>query len=317
MNPFVFIVGCARSGTTLLQRLVDAHPQITITPEIHWITDYFHQGGWLGPEGRVTAEQVTSIIQKRKRFRQFEFSPEEFTGLLDADQPIPYVRFLNGIFALYGKHKGKRLVGNKTPAYVHRIPILHKLWPEAKFVHLIRDGRDVALSVLNWYHADRTAGRYATWAEDPVSTAALWWKRKVRLGQQGGQVLAPELYYEIRYEALVAQPEAECTKLCGFLGVPYDGAMLRFYVGRAKTKPGLDAKQAWLPVTPGLRDWRTQMAPERVERFEAAAGDLLDELGYPRAVPRPAADILKQASRIRELFTRDLYARAEVVPECW
>src|SRR5260370_23069408 len=153
MKPIVFLVGCARSGTTLLQRLVDAHPQIAITPEMHWITDYFRQGRWLGPEGRVTAEQVSSMIQNQKRFGQFELSPEEFAGLLDAGQPGPYVTFLNGIFALYGKHKGKRFVGNKTPAYVRRIPTLHALWPEAKFVHLIRDGRDVALSVMNWYHA--------------------------------------------------------------------------------------------------------------------------------------------------------------------
>ncbi len=317
MNPLVFIVGCARSGTTLLQRLVDAHPQIAITPEMHWITDYFRQGKWLSPEGRVTPEQVCSMIENQKRFRQFEFSPEEFQGLLDSGQPVPYVTFLNGIFALYGKRKGKPLVGNKTPAYVRRIPTLHALWPQAKFVHLIRDGRDVALSVLNWYHADRTAGRYSTWAEDPVSTTALWWKRKVRLGLQGGQALPPDLYYEIHYGALVAQPEDECAKLCAFLGMPYDSAMLRFHEGRTRTKPGLDAKKAWLPVTPGLRDWRSQMRPEDVERLEAAAGDLLDELGYPRAFARPSPDAMKQASRIRELFTRDLHVREEVLPECW
>ena len=317
MSPFVFIVGCARSGTTLLERLVNAHSQIALTPEMHWITDYFRQGKWLAPEGRVTAEQVASMIQNQKRFRQFELSREQFEGLLNSGQPVPYVTFLNGLFALYGKNQGKQLVRNKTPAYVRRIPTLHTLWPRAKFVHLIRDGRDVALSVLSWYHADRAAGRYSTWAEDPVSTTALWWKRKVRLGRQGGQPLAPELYYEIRYEDLVAQPENECAKLCAFLGVPYDERMLRFHEGRTKTKPGRDANKAWLPVTPGLRNWRTQMPREDVERFEAAAGDLLDELGYPRAVACPSADIMKQASRIRELFTQDLHAREEVLPECW
>src|SRR5258708_340871 len=62
MNPFVFIVGCARSGTTLLQRIVDSHPQIAITPEMHWITDYFRERKWLAPEGRVTAAQVASMV---------------------------------------------------------------------------------------------------------------------------------------------------------------------------------------------------------------------------------------------------------------
>ncbi len=177
MNPYVFIVGCARSGTTLLQRIVDAHPDIAITPEMHWITDYFREPKWLWTDGRVTAEQVASMIQQ-KRFRQFAFSREEFQGLLESGEPMPYIDFLNGIFALYGETKKKVLVGNKTPNFVRRIPTLHDLWPEAKFVHLIRDGRDVCLSVLNWNHAYRTAGRYTTWSEDPVSTTALWWKRR-------------------------------------------------------------------------------------------------------------------------------------------
>src|SRR5262249_22139790 len=108
-----------------------------------------------------------------------------------------------------------------------------------------------------------------------------------------------------------------CKELCAFLGLAYEGAMLRFHEGRTKTKPGLDAKKAWLPVTPGLRDWRSQLASADVERFEAAAGDLLEELGYPRAFPRPSPEVMKQTARIREHFTQDLRCREEVLPECW
>jgi hypothetical protein len=317
MNPFVFLVGCARSGTTVLERIVNAHPQIALTPEMHWITDYFRHGRWLGPEGRVTPEQLASMMQNQKRFDQFQFTPEEFEGLLGSETTLSYVTFLNRLFALYGQKKGKPLIGNKTPAYVRRIATLHGLWPEAKFIHIIRDGRDVCLSVLNWYHADRTAGRYSTWAEDPVSTTALWWKRKVRLGLQGGRSLPDGLYYELSYESLVSRAEAECAKLCAFLAVPYEERMLRFHEGRTKSKPGLDAKKAWLPVTPGLRDWRSQMAPSDVERFEAAAGDLLAELGYPRAFPSPSPDVAKDVARIRESFTQELRSRQDALPEVW
>ena len=68
--------------------------------------------------------------------------------------------------------------------------------------------------------------------------------------------------------------------------MPYADTMLEFHEGRTKTKPGLDAKRAWLPITSGLRDWRSEMPTEDLERFEAAAGDLLDELGYER-LPQP------------------------------
>jgi hypothetical protein len=294
---------------------VDAHGQIAITPEMHWITNSFrHQKKWLGLEGRVTPEQVADMV-RHKRFRQFEFGREDFEGLLRAGEPAPYHTFLEGILALYGKNKGKNLVGNKTPAYVKGIPTLHAHWPAAKFIHLIRDGRDVCLSVLSWYHADRTAGRYSTWALDPVSTTALWWKYKVGLGRQGGQLLGQDLYYEIHYESLVTHPAEECSKLCTFLGVPYDEAMLRFHEGRTKSDPGLDAKRAWRPITPGLRDWKTQMPTEGIERFEAVAGDLLDQLGYPRAVPRPGADIMKRATRIRDLFTQELQSGSQVLQD--
>ena len=104
------------------------------------------------------------------------------------------------------------------------------------------------------------------------------------------------MYYEVRYESLVRNPVEESAALCEFLGLPYDEAMPRFHEGRTNAKPGLSAKKAWLPITPGLRDWRTQMTAEDVERFEAAAGELLDELGSPQTIfsPRPVTRELAQ-----------------------
>jgi hypothetical protein len=316
-DPFVFIVGCARSGTTLLQRIVDAHQQIAITPEMHWVTDALRDGGkWLNRQGRVTEEQVSQIV-RHERFREFQLIPEEVEDLLSGGTAPSPVTFLKRLFALYGRIREKDLVGNKTPAYVLKLPSLSRRWPRVKFVHLIRDGRDVTLSVLNWSQAAKTAGRYSTWSEDPVSTTALWWERKVRLGRQGGASLDAKLYHEIRYEELVVHPDVECARLCGFFDVPYDGAMLRFHEGRTRSDPGLDAKAAWLPITAGLRDWRSQMCAEDIERFEAIAGDYLEELGYPRACPSPSRASREHASKIRELYTHDAPARREELPEEW
>jgi hypothetical protein len=162
------------------------------------------------------------------------------------------------------------------------------------------------LSIADWPTArQKNPGIFATWKDDPLSTTALWWESNVRLGRQIGNWLGPELYYEIRYESLIANPKEECAALCAFLGLPYNDAMLRFHVGRTRSKPGLDAKHAWLPITPGLRDWRSQMPAEDVERFEAAAGELLDELGYPRAVSCPGPEALGQASKMRDSLEQD------------
>jgi hypothetical protein len=301
-DPYLFIVGCARSGTTLVHRIVDAHPEIAITPEMHWITRQFKARNGL------VASELVSELAGHKRFAQFEIPQEQFEGLLASGEAVPYQTFLNRLFGLYGKIKNKPLVGNKTSGHVRRIATLHALWPEAKFVHIIRDGRDVCLSILNWKKGERTAGRYASWEEDPVSTTALWWERKVRKGREDGAALGPGLYHEMHYEELVEDPERECKRLCEFLGVPYDDAMIRFHEGRERVELGRGAKSAWLRVTSGLRDWRTEMCTGDVERFEAAAGDLLEELGYERAVPNPSSEALEQAARIREAFAREALA---------
>jgi hypothetical protein len=313
-NPYVFIVGCPRSGTTLLQRVVNTHPLIAVPPETQWIPRFFEKRTGLTPEGWVTPRLIGELIEHRT-FARLGVSRQQLEGLLREGAPVSYADFVRGIFDCYGQAQGKPLVGDKTPGYVRKTRLLHALWPQAKFVHLIRDGRDVCLSALGWKKKTaRLASLYPTWEEDPVVTAALWWQW--HLGRrQRGQALGAGLYYELRYEALVAQPAQECAKLCAFLGVAYDETMLRFHEGRVKAEPGLSAKDAWLPITAGLRNWRTQMSAGDVERFEAAVGDLLDELGYPRAVPRPSAEARDRAARIREAFDRNSYSRKAALPE--
>jgi hypothetical protein len=296
MNPYVFIVGCPRSGTTLLQRVVNAHPQIAITPETHWIPRFTKKRWGVTREGKVTPQLIARLIE-HPRFVSFGIGQEELIKLMGTGEPITYSSFVSRIFDLYGKAQGKALVGDKTPGYVRRIKALHALWPKARFVHLIRDGRGVYLSMADRPMKQLKVGVFDSWVEHPVPTAALWWELNVRRGQEAGKELGPELYYEIRYESLTANPREECTKLCSFLRVQYDDSMLRFHEG--KVEPG------GKPITSGLRDWRSQMPGADIQRFEAAAGELLEELGYARSVPQPRSEDLETASRIRDRLTRD------------
>src|SRR5687767_14722617 len=103
-DPYLFIVGCARSGTTLVHRIVDAHPQIAITPEMHWISRQFKS------RNRLVTPEVVSELTGHKRFAQFEIPPQQFEGLLGSGEVIPYPTFLNRLFGLYGKIKNKPLV---------------------------------------------------------------------------------------------------------------------------------------------------------------------------------------------------------------
>jgi hypothetical protein len=286
--------------------MVNAHPQIAITPEAHWIPRFFEERRGLTPEGVVTPDMIQQLL-KHPKFANFHIQPQDLLGLIVKERPTSYASLLTGIFDLYGQARGKALVGNKTPDSVRKLRTLHMLWPETRFVHLIRDGRDVALSFMKWPKVlQKKPGNLSTWKDDPFSTAALWWELNVRCGLRAFEWLDPKLCYEMRYESLIANPRKECAALCEFLKLPYDESMLRFHEGREESMSGDTMNPAWQPITAGLRDWRTQTSEENVERFEAVAGELLDELGYARAFPQPRAEILEGASRIRNLIAQDL-----------
>ncbi len=282
---------------------------------MHWMRDLFRKHHVKRPEDPVPPDLVRALLA-HPRFSRLHLDPESVERLAALDGRPTHVGLLSGIFGLYAEAEGKPLVGNKTAPFVRRIPELHRFWPGAKFVHIVRDGRDVCLSMLNWQSAEGAAGRYSAWEEDPVSATALWWKRKVLLGREGGSPLGPGLYHEVRYESLVADAAAECGRLCAFLDVPYDDTMLRFHEGQVGMDPDLERDHPTLPITAGLRDWRTQMSRESVERFEAAAGDLLRELGYPLATD-PRRETLEHAARIHESFAGDAVSRGQRLPEGW
>jgi hypothetical protein len=313
VNPHVFFVGCPRSGTTLLQRLANAHPDLAVAHETRWIAAWYEKRIGLTAEGYVSPEFVERLLAHR-RFKALKIKPADVARIYRNCKPVRYAEFVSMLFDRFAARRGKRLAGDKSPAYVRSLPTLHALWPKAKFVHIIRDGRDVCLSVLDWQQGPR---QLRTSTDDPITTTAVWWDWNVRLGREAGRQLGPELYQELRYEALIDGVEEECARLCSFLEIPYDSAMLRFHEGRMRDEPGLDAKKAWRPVTTGLRNWREQMAGGEVARFEAAAGPLLNELDYRGEAPPPSDEQIVRAARLRKSFVDDARARRRPVPTAW
>jgi hypothetical protein len=298
-NPFVFLFGCPRSGTTLMRRMVNAHRQVGIVPEIRWLSRRFALREGLTPDGHLTPEFFRNL-RDFGRFTHIPLEPAEIAEFARADRAVSYAAFLSALFDAWGRKHGKQRVGQKNAD--HAVPTdietLHALWPDAKFVHLIRDGRDVCLSVLNWRIKEKVGRLFSTWDRAPVATLAAWWEWQVRLWREAGAALGPDQYMEVRYESMVRRPDETCARLCAFMGVPFDDRMSRFY----ENPPVRKAKQAWLPPTPGRRDWHSEMPLEDQERFEAVAGDLLDELGYVRVTDRISAPLLEDAESVRAAF---------------
>jgi Sulfotransferase family len=288
--PFLFVVGCGRSGTTVLRTILDAHPELAVT----------HEAKFVAPLG----------IRRRRYERPDGFDADRLIHDLLADPGVrgnlglddgwlrdalatpvrDYPEAVRRIFAAYAARQDKRRYGDKMPGAVLRIPLLAELFPEARFVHIIRDGRDVALSSMAIEGQDR----------DPVAWA-LNWKARVTAGRRAGGELGPDRYHEVRYEELLERPAEIIAGVCAFLDLAYDPAMLRFFEqqDRVPAKVRSNPRHARLaePLSKGARSWRTDMSTTQVEAFEATAGDLLTELGYPRAVPRPSLRAQARAAR--------------------
>lgn len=313
-SPYLFVTGAARSGTTLLQRMLDAHPELAVVNETYWVPRKFRERNGLTRAGTVTPA-LAPLLLANPRFERMGFTHEDVLALI-GEQPS-YAEFVARLFTCYAQARGKRYAGDKTPGYVRRIPELHELLPATRFVHIIRDPRDVTVSMLDWSSGERTAGQFGTWQDDPAVSTALYWHLSVALGREHGQALGSELYHEVRYEDLVSSPADALARICAFLKLPFDERMVTYHEGKTRIKAGRSSKAQWLPVTPGLRDWKTQLSADQVRGVEAATGDLLEQAGYARQYDTIDASIRARVARLHERFTATAVADGRTLPRGW
>jgi len=292
-NPYVFAVGCPRSGTTLLQRMLDNHPALAVANDSHFIPLAVRNVP-LDVDPPLTGELV-DWVRSYRRFHRLGLADEQVARA--ARGAGTYAEFVAGLYTAYAAAHGKRLAGEKTPDYVKHLPRLHALFPAARFVHIVRDGRDVALSALEWARDGKGPSKLSLWASEPVAVCALWWRAMVGRGMEDGVDLGTA-YRQISYERLVDDPEPVLRGVSRHLGLEYTDAMANFHVGRTRDNPRLSAKSAWLPAVPGLRDWQATMGERDLVLFELLAGDLLAELGYDLSdlpVTQEAAGVARRA----------------------
>lgn len=294
----------------MFRHAVDAHPEVAIVNETQWLPRLFeHRAQRPAFADAMVTRAIISELLSLDRFARLGLTAEETVACVPSGQ-VPYAELVRRLFDAHGRHEGKALVGEKSPGYVRHLPTLHHLWPAARIVHLVRDGRDVYVSLLHWRaeKVARTIGRFSTWETDAAITAGLWWEWQVRLGLEARDRLGGARFHQLHYEDLVADPAGECERLCRFLGLPYDESMVRFHERHVRSGPP-PRRGPGLPITAGLRDWRSELPEGDRRLFEAAAGELLEELGYERSTPAAHASEVRRVARIRDAFTQETRQR--------
>lgn len=187
----IFVVGCQRSGTTLLRLVLDSHPAIACGPETRFL------------------ESMTRIVGEDWP-RLARYGPDRsdwLAGIAD---------WYGGIQDAYAQRRGKLRWADKTPRYALIMDFLDQLFPDAQFIHVIRDPRDVVLS-------HRTRFGYVA-----AVKAVRKWPMYVATAQASGERLGPDRYLELRYEELIADSEKELRRVFDFLGEPWDPIVLEY-----------------------------------------------------------------------------------------
>ena len=280
--PPVFVVGCGRSGTTLLRLMLDAHSELAIPGETHFlITLWQDRRRFESPNGRLDAEALVRSAMSSHQFRYWDVPEGTVLRRVDAlPSDAGFADAIGALYMAYADEHRKRRWGDKTPQYVRSIPTLARVFDGSRFVHVIRDGRDVALSYLS-----------LRWGPPNVWRAARVWRDDVTAGRRAGEALGPARYLEVRYERLVAEPAATLREVCAFLGLTFEPGMLDYHVAGSERLGGRPDRagnhgSSIRPPTQGLRDWRTEMPADQVRAFESVAGPMLTELGYARRFSR-------------------------------
>ena len=287
-GPPFFIVGNDRSGTTMLRMILDRGPDAAIPPESMFLTDVT-----LPEAGDHAAwQRLVESVWDHPKVRLWDLpgpAPRVPPGL-DAAGAARFV--LGAPFEAYARKHGKPRWGDKTPHYVHHIDALVRIWPEARVVVLVRDGRDVALSLRRMPFGPNNA-----WA------AAQWWARGIRAGL-AAQERHPDNVATVRYEDLAGDPAGRVPPICAFLGLRYHPDMLR--LERADRSRIVPDQVSWFPTlfeginTKSVGRWQREMPPRDRAIFASLARDELARLGYPV----PARPVPPLPPRRAELYRR-------------
>jgi sulfotransferase family protein len=273
-NRPIFLVGCPRSGTTLLSVMLHAHPRIAMPPETRFLLPVYRERLTFGDlsvadNRRRLAERMTG---KGTRFSDLRLRRKDVIEKIVAGPPT-IGSAAGTVWREFARSRGKERWGEKRPSYWRDIGLIRRLFPDAQIVHLVRDGRSCVASL-----------KKVTWWERGVAGAMASWTMADSELRRVERRLPADSYHRLRYEDLLADPRVQLSELCRFLGEDFDDAMLDYPTAARDIVP---ARKSWHDRTRGGLDpdrieaWRRSLDPVEIGLFERVARRGLERNGYP------------------------------------
>lgn len=270
-NKLLFITGVGRSGTTLLQSMLNAHPEISLPPETHFFKKYVVPQ-LNGKQKLWDANELSNALKQDKYIERLGVNVDEIVntnGLIDSESVSRlFINLLNAY-----NDKSYSFIGDKDTEYVRYLPHLHKAYPQAYLIHIIRDPRDVVLS--------RTK---AEWGKKmPISFHISEYQYYIHKVLTDGKLFGKQ-YIEVVYEQLLENPERELKRVCEQLGVEFSSDMLNYH----QQSESLVAKDemSWKgnvfkPVMKdNSRKWHKEFTKSQIAQVEYGLKGILRKYGY-------------------------------------
>jgi hypothetical protein len=264
MRP-VFIVACPRSGSTMLGAMLGGHPDAICPPEAQFIIDCMPASNL---SAAIDANAVLGDIMRHRRFRTWPFNLKRKPELTT----MSYRSVIEWVVAQYAAahERPAPKIWIDQSILVRHIWKLLELFPDARFIHLVRDGRGVAASIIP-----------LDWGPMGVLSAARHWIEHLAHGFAAEATLGADRIIRVQYESILAEPEATMKRLSSFLGIEFCPAML---VPAGIDLPAHTRYQHTLIGAPldakRIGAWRHSLTKREIEIYEALTGDLLPLLGY-------------------------------------
>jgi len=273
----VFIVGIGRSGTSLVQSMLNAHPEISFIPETHYFRKYVANAKLKNRFERSGPGTFVTVLNNDKQFSRAGIKPAYL--LKPYNEKAAQFKLENSfvrLLFLYKNKKEARIIGDKDPRNIDFLVELHRYFPSAFILNVVRDPRDVILS--------RTKAAWS--AHRPYWIHALIYNTQYRRGREKAKILKSDRYVKVKYENLIRDPEKNLILLCKRINVPYDSQMLNF----AESSKELVSKSemAWKKETLGpllttnYEKWRTKLSPMQVLIIEHICSIAFREEGYKK-----------------------------------
>ena len=275
--PF-FIFGCPRSGTSLLSAMLGMHPRLAIPHESHFYSGIYPVVQRFGNLRHAsTRTRLVREILRTEHIRNWS-PPPSARETLDAITRYDFHGIVDGLMRAWAAGQGKPRWGEKTPPHTLCWRTILPAFPGVRVVHLVRDGRDVALSY-----------KKAFFGPKHVYPLARRWEQYLVAAEEAHAFLGKDRFHQVRYEDLVANPERELRRICVFLEEEFDLRMLAYQEAqRTSHTERRNASNLRGPILANnVGKWRAEMTGRELRIFETLAGGGLDHYGYARALDRP------------------------------